>query len=190
MHAGGVHGSMYRSNDKIIQTIKWAIECYRMLQTHLFKGEYKELIESSIKWRENMIADLLDERKSRNAVLNEITNVVPAGGSFILIDDWNLNVVGKVDGKVALPFTEQDGVYWGPPLNDAAAIAEIERQHERGIHLIVFTWMAFWWLDYYTGMYNYLKLNYECVLNNERLMAFNLQKKGVPEHTTLAAEAV
>ena len=50
-------------------------------------------------------------------------------------------------GRHAIPFLEHDGEYWGPPPDDEAAIAELERlRTEKGVAFIVFPWTASWWL--------------------------------------------
>jgi hypothetical protein len=182
MHSGGVYRSMYSSDEKIIITAEWAIDAYRKLQQWVFNGEYDLLIEDCIRGKEQMIVDLKDQRKKRSVILKEIIDYVPNGGAFILVDDFNLETIGQFDGRCVMPFTEQNGVFWGPPADDHEAIAEIERQRATGVLLIVFTWHSFWWLQHYAGMYTYLQENYECIMNDDRLIGFLLQKEEVAEH--------
>lgn len=176
IHPGGLHGSLISSSSKIKKAIEWEIDFYKKIRLYLFKDKYRSLIEKSIEDREKAITDLSDERKTPSAVLSEITEYFPMNGSFILVDDWKLEVTGQVNGRKVVPFTEQNGVYWGKPANDEAAILEIERQREKGVNALIFTWGAFWWLNHYSEMYRYLQSNYKCILHNERLIGFDLQQ--------------
>jgi FkbM family methyltransferase len=106
-------------------------------------------------------------------VANEIKSFVPDHDSFIFVDENQLQKTGVFAGRISIPFTEQNGVYWGPPADAAAAIQEIKRQRENGASFIVFAWPSFWWLDYYTRMHEYLKANATCVANNERVVIFH-----------------
>jgi hypothetical protein len=181
LHGGGAYTSMHQSDDKVLKALKWDIDFYKKMQTHLFKGAYNSLIESCIKDKEDVLSYYSDNRGSNTSVLSEIVSHVPANGSFILVDEWYLNAGGQVEGKNVLPFLEQDGVYWGRPADDEAAIAEIERQQKNGVNVMVFTWQAFWWLEHYCGMYNYLKENYRCILSNGCMIGFDLQKRNLKQ---------
>lgn len=122
------------------------------------------------------------EYRSRLAdVTREIVAVVPPGDAFILVDDvrWDANEVAA--GRRAIPFLERDGEYWGPPADDETAIRELERlRQQAGPSCIVFGWPAFWWLEYYTGLGDHLRARFPCVLENDRLVAFNLRSDGQP----------
>ncbi len=113
--------------------------------------------------------------KLRNSI-NDIKSIIPADETFILVDEDQWEAAGNVAGRKVIPFLERDEEYWGPPGDDATAIIEIERHCNNGATFIIFAWPAFWWLDYYSEMHNHLKFNYKCVLNNERLIGFSLQK--------------
>jgi glycosyltransferase involved in cell wall biosynthesis len=104
----------------------------------------------------------------------EITTLIPAGKSFILVDQnqWGS---GIVTGRHAIPFIERDGQYWGPPQNDETAIRELKRLQQSGANFIVFGWPAFWWLDYYVELRDYISSQFRCVLKNSRLVVFELQ---------------
>lgn len=109
--------------------------------------------------------------------INDIKSLIPANEAFILVDEAQWEDSGAVSGRKVVPFIERNGIYWGPPSDDASAIQEIECQREDGVNFIVFAWPAFWWLDYYSNMYHYLKSNYKCLLQNERLIIFSLRKQ-------------
>lgn len=105
---------------------------------------------------------------------DEIARLVPPGEPFILVDDQALGEEVAA-GRQPIPFLERDGEYWGAPPDDETAIEELNRLREGGARFIVFAWPAFWWLGYYKAFEAYLRSNFECPLENERLIAFDLR---------------
>ena len=106
--------------------------------------------------------------------MRDIEATIPAGERFILIDQQTLGFDAVV-GRTAVPFLEKDGCYWGLPENDAAAMAELMRQQINGIRHVVIAWQAFWWLETYPGFLRHLRENARCVLENDRLVIFELK---------------
>jgi len=104
----------------------------------------------------------------------EIANLVPAGETFILVDqdEWTVKAPPE---RTAIPFLERDGIYWGPPPDDENAIRECERLRQIGARHIVFGWPAFWWLEHYAAFHRHLRDRFPCVLQNERVAIFSLQ---------------
>jgi hypothetical protein len=122
-----------------------------------------------------LIPALTLDRAQRLAVAtHDIQMLIPAGERFILVDgnEWGPDVTV---GRQTIPFLECDGVYWGPPPDDATAIRELERIRESGVNYIVFGWPTFWWFDYYVGLRHYLQAKFRCLLKNSRLIAFDLR---------------
>jgi hypothetical protein len=109
--------------------------------------------------------------------LGEISTLIPAGESFVLVDEDNWEIhVG--DSRRAIPFLERDGRYWGPPPDDETAIRELERLRQtEAPSFIVFGWPAFWWLEYYTEFQRYLRSRFKCLLENERVVLFELHRE-------------
>jgi len=105
----------------------------------------------------------------------DIVETIPPGRAFILVDQGKLTYEPTA-GRSAIPFLEKDGHYWGPPPDDSTAILELERLRETGAIYMVFVWPAFWWLDYYVELNCYLQVNFRCVLQNERLVVFDLSR--------------
>jgi hypothetical protein len=105
--------------------------------------------------------------------VEEVALLIPAGETLILVDqaEWGEDMFSDY---VVLPFLEKNGQYWGPPPDDETAISELERLRKSGANFIIFTWLAFWWLDYYEGLHRYLRTEYRCVLENDRLVVFEL----------------
>ena len=105
----------------------------------------------------------------------EIAAIVPAGESFILVDDDRLGDLPVRDRR-AIPFLERGGMYWGAPADDASAVSELERLREARPHSLVFAWPAFWWLDEYGGFAEHVSRSYARVFANERLVVFDLRR--------------
>jgi hypothetical protein len=106
-----------------------------------------------------------------------IGDIVPEGESFILVDDDWLGPQNTAR-KRGLPFLEKDGMSWGKPVDDASAIAELERMRcAAKSAFIIFAWPSFWWLDYYTEFRRHLRSNFRCVRENDCLIAFDLRDK-------------
>lgn len=104
----------------------------------------------------------------------ELDALIPTGDSLILVDEgqWASKVLANYR---TIPFIEYKGHYWGSPPDDATAIHEFERLRRMGANFIVFGWPAFWWLDYYIELNRYLRSSFRCVLQNERIVVFDLR---------------
>ncbi|MBK5269384.1 MAG: glycosyltransferase family 2 protein [Bacteroidia bacterium] len=109
--------------------------------------------------------------------LHEIISVIPIWNSFILIDGNSLRISDTIEGRYRIPFMEKNGQYCGEPADDESAIKEIDRQRENGVSFVVFAWPAFWYMDHYFKLNDYLRTQYKCVLESERLVVFDLQTK-------------
>lgn len=113
--------------------------------------------------------------------LNSLTRVIPRGSLFVLIDDDQWGAPETLGGSRRLPFVGREGVYWGPPVDDVEAIAEVERlQSLEGIQFVVFAWPAFWWLDYYARFAAWLTTAFTSVLHDEQLAVFALHRPSQP----------
>jgi hypothetical protein len=113
--------------------------------------------------------------KRRRRAVQELAAIVGPGEPFVLIDEDQIrHELGPAHR--ALPFLERDGEYWGPPADDAAAIEEFERLRQRGAMFVVVAWPAFWWLDFYAGLARQLRSRHPCLLDNERLVIFDLRR--------------
>ena len=105
----------------------------------------------------------------------EVAGVVPTGETLILVDEQGFGG-DLAAGRTALPFLERDGAYFGAPPDDATAVGELERmRRERGANFIAFGWPSFWWLNYYPGFGAHLRSRYPCLLENDRLVIFDLR---------------
>jgi glycosyltransferase involved in cell wall biosynthesis len=109
-----------------------------------------------------------------NRATEELKAVIPAGETFLLADEdqWGAQLLTD---RRAIPFPELNGLYGGPPSDDAAAVREFERLHAAGAAFMVFGWPAFWWLDYYAALNRHLHERFRRILQNDRLVVFDLR---------------
>lgn len=142
---------------------EWLAE--RLLHLSLRRSEITQQLfpKLNFNWEEKV--DLARE---------EILSLIPPNTPYILIDEHQLDD-GRLKGSI--PFTSRDGQYWGPPRSDDAAIAEIERLRDGGVHWLVFAWPAFWWYDYYYLLRDYLQMNYKRIVSSNLLIVFELSEK-------------
>jgi hypothetical protein len=132
--------------------------------------------------RSALTAELLPDLNlgwtERSAIAaHEIAALIPSGERFILVDEAAFSSEDFA-GQQPVPFVEHDGQYWGPPADDAMAIDELEKWRRSGVHVLVIAWPAFWWLDYYAGLRDYLYSNFRCVRNNSCLIVFDMERRG------------
>jgi hypothetical protein len=78
----------------------------------------------------------------------------------------------------AIPFLERNGVYYGPPADDEAAIGECERLRMEGARYLVVIWSCFWWLEYYVELERHLRDRYACVREDDLIVVFALGEPG------------
>ncbi|MGH7801489.1 MAG: hypothetical protein ACREOW_12850 [Thermodesulfobacteriota bacterium] len=116
-----------------------------------------------------------EQVKAIPKIVNEIEGLIPIDNKFILVDE---DFLGRdmFKGNRTIPLMECHGKYWGPPNDDETAIKELERLRRSGANYIVFVQTSFWWLEYYTGFHKYLRSKYRFILENERLVVFDLRK--------------
>ena len=106
--------------------------------------------------------------------VHDLATTLLRQNTFILVDGESVRSA-LIPACRAVPFVERDGQYWGPPPDDATAIRELERLHGTGASFIVVAWPAFWWLEYYAGFRQHLRANHRCLLENDRVVVFDLR---------------
>src|SRR5262249_50095408 len=111
----------------------------------------------------------------RKLAAEELIAAIPPGEQFILVDDDEWVIGADLAGRPRIPFLELEGEYWGSPPDDATAIREFERLRRAGASFIVFGRPAFWWLDYYSKFSGYLRAEFPCILETERVIVFDLR---------------
>jgi 4-hydroxybenzoate polyprenyltransferase len=113
------------------------------------------------------------EHRRRGRSIRELRRVIPAGVPFILVDDdeWALEQTAELH---PIPFIEHQGRYWGRPETTAHAISELERLRREGAGFLVVAWPAQWWLEYYEGLRRHLDRHDRRILENDRVVIFEL----------------
>jgi predicted O-methyltransferase YrrM len=149
---------------------RWRTDFDRAIDVRLLPGFARGLAAIVVE-RPLLMKDLWAEGVERAA--RDIASVVPASGTFILVDDaqWGIDV----SPRRAIPFLERDGIYVGPPADDVTAIAEVERSRQAGAGFIVFGRPARWWLDHYAGLTRYLRGRFPCVQETDHVIVFDLR---------------
>lgn len=102
-----------------------------------------------------------------------LAEVLQSGQPVILIDDGKIGPSLAPDG-LAIPFPQVDGVYSGPPADDAAAVEGLRSLHAAGTQVVVLAWESFWWLDYYPQFRSHLQSQYRCLLQNDCVAVYKL----------------
>jgi glycosyltransferase involved in cell wall biosynthesis len=147
-------------------------DCCVQLSSHLL---VQGIDADSNHWKERNFNYLWPTRLMQ--IRSDIEAVVPSGASYILANDGEWGNDQPVEGRHAVPFLERDGEYWGPPSDDENAIAELKRlRNEKDAAYIVFPWTSAWWLDHYTEFHQWLRSRHPCVLENERLIIFDIRE--------------
>ena len=118
--------------------------------------------------------DIIEWHNRFHLMAADLAALLGPNDTLILVDEDNFRSL-MAAGRRILPFLEKDGQYWGTPSDNETAIAELERLRLSGASLIGFAWPAFWWLDHYTELHHYLRTTFSCVLENGRLIAFDLR---------------
>jgi SAM-dependent methyltransferase len=105
----------------------------------------------------SLVEHNLHRLRLQNALL-EILEHAPAGSRVIVADDGQLSERGPKLARdfLWIPFPEHDGEYWGAPQDGAAAIRELQRMRREGGNVLAIVWPAFWWMDHYQELAEYL----------------------------------
>jgi lipopolysaccharide biosynthesis protein len=105
----------------------------------------------------------------------ELEAAIPPSSTFILVNEEGSPTLLTRDPRVpVLPDSGEQ--YSGPAPDDETAIREVEKLREAGASFLVVAWPAFWWLTYYAGMHQHLRSRFRCLLENERLVVFDLRR--------------
>jgi hypothetical protein len=104
----------------------------------------------------------------------DLKSLIPSSSTYILLDDGAFGERMAANLNVRA-FPEDGGEYAGPPPDDETAVIELERMREDGAAFLAFGWPCFWWLTYYRGFADHLNKNFNRVLENSRLVVFDLR---------------
>jgi len=162
-----IHARSFSGNQRYRQRTPalYSVHC-RLLASHLGKAGHPVDTKA---WKRKQFAWHFQMKRAAR----ELRAVIPREASLVVLDDGAFGS-GFLRNRQATPFLEKGGEYWGPPPDDATALAELERMREQGAAYVAVAWPAFWWLDHYRGLANYLRRSPR-LLDNERLIVFELQ---------------
>jgi glycosyltransferase involved in cell wall biosynthesis len=174
------HGRNHWDDVSLTDFVKMLDCSYAALRDHLRALGFEASIDE---WRKKSWLHQVYQARQ------ELAALVPKGECFILVDQDELRPeIGP--GFATLPFLEHCGYYGGPPADDETAINEVERLRQAGARFIAFAWPAFWWLDYYAGLHRHLRSTCRPLLDNARLVVFELPSSaGVAATVTIAARS-
>jgi hypothetical protein len=105
----------------------------------------------------------------------ELEAAIPPESPFIQVSEEGSPTLVTRDPRVTV-LLRSDEEYAGPAADDETAIREVERLRQAGAGFLVVAWPAFWWLDYYSGLHQHLRSCFRCLLENERLVVFDLRR--------------
>jgi FkbM family methyltransferase len=109
------------------------------------------------------------------ACFEELSALLPPGCRYALVDDDQWGSLQIVPNCTRVPFTENQGQYWGPPADDAAAMRELARMRAQGLQFLIFGPPAFWWLDFYAQFARHVRDTHRLIRHSERFVAFALR---------------
>ena len=105
----------------------------------------------------------------------QLASLIAPGEKVILIDEEKSGLLADASHR-RIPFLERDGTYYGMPLDDAEALAELARQRAVGARWVVITEDSFWVRDFYPSLMAELHTKYRCMLDTEGLLVFQLNE--------------
>jgi hypothetical protein len=105
----------------------------------------------------------------------ELEAAIPPESTFILVDEEGSPTLVRRDPRVPVLLIS-DEQSTGSAADDETAIREVERLREAGARFLVVAWPAFWWFDCYSGLQHHLRSCFRCLLENERLVVFDLRR--------------
>jgi hypothetical protein len=106
--------------------------------------------------------------------VQELSTAVPQNSSVILVDEDQWAAGDTIAGRRRIHFPARNGSYWGPPATGASAVEELAQLRNAGVEYIVFAWPAFWWLDHYEMLSDYLSSHCRQILSTPRIRVFHL----------------
>jgi hypothetical protein len=131
-------------------------------------------------WRNPSLAEY-EEKERLLQASEELAAVLPPGKPFAVVDAPVAMPRTFINhGRVAFP---QGG---DAPPDDKSAVLALGQLRGSGAALLAFLWPAFWWLERYPGLESQLRSAGRCVLENERVVAFDLQRAPAAPSSALA----
>lgn len=142
-----------------------------------FYEHYSEFLAAHCRSRNILVNTREWRRRSwwhlHDALLKDVARLPHPELPLIVIDDGALEM-GRFAGRERFHFLDRAGAFFGPPADEAAAIAELDRLRKAGAGHIVVAWNSFWWREQYPAFFDHLSRHFQKLLDNERCMVFAL----------------
>ncbi len=106
--------------------------------------------------------------------LRKVMAVLPEHVTYILIEDNQWGSGAILEGRVAVPLLEREGLYWGAPPSDEVGIHELYRLRRAGARYLVLAWPAFWWLEHYPALWRDVRCTYPCLHEDADVIIYSL----------------
>lgn len=103
-----------------------------------------------------------------------IRRVTPEGAVLVVADSDELGLGESFAERRRVRFTEQDGVYFGPPSDDDHALRELARQRAAGATHFVLAWPAFWYTETYERFFEHLRSKHRMLVESQQVLVFQL----------------
>lgn len=114
--------------------------------------------------------------------IREMTRLVPPGATFALVDGNEWAVEDVVAGRPC--------VRWYNPTDDDSAILELAGLRRAGVAFLVIASPGFWWLGFYSELSRELRARFPCLLQNHRLVVFELRPGAVSARRAVSPAVV
>ena len=134
-------------------------------QSNLLALVHPQKYLAQIEWSDRLQQTLL-----------ELHDISARDEALILVDEDQLRWIVQTVRRT-IPFPEMNEHYGGAPIDSTSALLELKRLREinSDARFLVFAWPAFWWLDYYQEFAKFLRVSFLQIVENERLIIFDLQ---------------
>jgi glycosyltransferase involved in cell wall biosynthesis len=151
--------SLTKRNRNLIES---SLVIHRKAATIVRDDEVKAANDSIVAWLEQVLH-----------VTQMIDTHIPREERFVLIDEDQLR--GEMLGYPAIPFTQLNGEYWGPPESDDAALRELEDRCGEGVRFVVIAAKAFWWLEHYPKFAAHIGERADRLFSDDALMIYRFK---------------
>ncbi len=114
-------------------------------------------------------------RRLVSRVQEIVQNVVPPGAVVVVVSKGDDDLLDH-DGREAWHFPQNDrGVYAGYyPAEPSEAIQHLENLRAKGARYFLLPSTAYWWLDHYASLREYLDQSHRCVWTDRHCIVYEL----------------
>lgn len=122
-------------------------------------------------------------------IANVVQRVVPVDAMIATVDKYDPTLL-HLCGRHGLHFPERSSFPGGYPSTGAEVVAHLRELHQRGVRYLVLPNAAFWWLEYYPELADFVAAD-QLIWSDEDCQIFDLcrteagRQMGVSEHDSL-----